>query len=212
MRPILYTFRRCPYATRARLALAVSGVTVELREMLLRDKPPAFLAISQDKTIPLLVGDNLHMEHSLDIMRWSLAQNDPEGWLERDDDALISTCQDDFKPSLDRYKYETRYPEANPTEHRAKAADFLEVLEGRLTSGALHGDRIGLTDMAIVTFVRQFCFVDEDWFRAQPWPNLIRWLDDFLASDLFASVMQKYPKWTAGDPVTLFPDPERHAA
>lgn len=200
-RPILYSFRRCPYAMRARLALASAGITTELREILLRDKAPALIAASPKATVPVLVGDTV-IDESLDIMLWALRENDPEGWLDMpaEGHALIARSDTEFKPALDAYKYK-RDP-----DQRATAAVFLNSLDQRLTDQPyLFGQTATLADMAILTFVRQFAFVDKPWFDAQPWPHLSAWLEVFIASARFADIMQKYPKWQAGDPVTLFP-------
>lgn len=206
-RPILYTFRRCPYAMRARLAIHVAGVECELREILLRDKAPEFLATSPKGTVPVVVDGDQVIEESLDVMQWALQQNDPEGWLQMPEDghALIAESDGPFKTALDRYKYGSRHPEADTSEERARGAAFLQNLNGMLQGQAhLYSDRPCLADMAIVTFVRQFAHVDQDWFYAQPWPDLIRWLDAFKASDRFAAIMGKYPMWRRGDEITLF--------
>ncbi len=186
---------------RARLALASAGVVTELREILLRDKAPELIAASPKATVPVLVSDRV-IDESLDIMLWALTQNDPEGWLDMpaDGHALIEQSDTHFKPALDAYKYK------RSDDDRSTAAGFLHSLEQRLDGQPyLFGQTATLADMAILTFVRQFAFVDKPWFDAQPWPNLSDWLENFIASDRFTNIMQKYPKWQAGDPVTLFP-------
>ncbi len=211
--PILYSFRRCPYAMRARLALLASGVTCELREIVLRDKAPEFLTASPKGTVPVVVTPGgAVIEQSLDVMQWALDQNDPGGWLapsegaQSEMDALIGECDGPFKESLDRYKYATRYEDADPLAERTRAEAFLRKLDQRLARTAyLFGDQIRLADMAIAPFVRQFANVDRAWFDAQDWPHLIAWLETFLASDAFASIFKKYPKWHAGDAPTAFP-------
>jgi len=213
-RPILYSFRRCPYAMRARLAVQSAGVTCELREILLRDKAPEFLAASAKGTVPVIVTqDGATLEESFEIMHWALTANDPERWLHpgfgnlESAVSLIKTADGDFKHNLDRYKYASRFDTGESTKARDRAADFLAGLDGRLTENSyLFGNRICIADMAIAPFVRQFASVDRDWFDALPLPRLHRWLEDFLNSQRFASVMQKYPKWRSGDPVTLFPE------
>lgn len=204
--PILYSFRRCPYAMRARLAIAASGIRVELREIVLRDKAPEFLATSPSGTVPCLKTGTKVIDESLHIMAWALAQNDPLGWMQMPPDGydLMAQCDGPFKHALDRTKYAARYPDDNPTEHRAVASGFLMTLNDQLSPN-LFGADIKLADMAILPFVRQFAHIDQDWFYAQPWPKLIAWLDAFKASDRFADIMGKYPKWGAGDPVTVFP-------
>lgn len=211
--PILYSFRRCPYAMRARLAIAASGIGCELREVVLRDKPPELLAASAKATVPVLVNPPRIIEESLDIMLWALNRNDPFGWLPADAERgadvwwLIEQADGGFKTSLDRYKYASRYQEADSLAERDKAAGFLAGLDQRLACNRyLTGDAQSLADMAILPFVRQFSLVDKVWFDARPWPHLHIWLVRFLQSELFASVMRKYPKWRAGDPVTRFPE------
>lgn len=207
MRPILYSFRRCPYAMRARLALVSAGIETELREILLRDKAPEFLATSPKGTVPVVVTSDAVIEESLDIMDWALSQNDPEGWLTAPPEgrALIAECDGPFKTALDRYKYTNRHGSNAETE-RENGAVFLGKLNTMLNGQPyLFGAKPSLPDMAIVTFVRQFANTDRTWFDAQDWPHLRHWLDAFLASDRFTLIMGKYPKWQAGDPVTLFP-------
>jgi len=205
--PILYTFRRCPYAMRARLAIAVSGVEVELREVLLRDKAPELLAASPKATVPVVVNGNDVIDESYDIMLWALEQNDPNAWLDRHNPALIEECDGAFKSALDKYKYTNRQEGSDAIEQRTIASEFLAKLDNILsTQPYLSGDKAGMSDMSIVTFVRQFANVDRPWFDGEPWPNLIRWLEEFLSSDAFSAIMTKYPKWQAGDSATLFPE------
>ncbi|MEO6958945.1 MAG: glutathione S-transferase [Burkholderiaceae bacterium] len=207
--PVLYSFRRCPFAMRARLAIAASDQVCELREISLRDKPAALLKASPKATVPVLVDiDGRVIDQSLDIMLWALQRNDPGAWLAptlRDLGsmlALVAECDGDFKYHLDRYKYPERYDEPNADEHRGRAADWLDGLNDTLhDSPFLFGDHAALADMAIAPFVRQFAHTDSGWFQSQPWTNLHAWLNRWLASELFAQVMQKYPLWeleTAG--------------
>ena len=212
-RPILYSFRRCPYAIRARLAMQVAGSECELREVVLRDKAPEMLAASPKGTVPVLIQpDGVILEESLDIMLWALGTNDPQNWLQPevggigDTLALIEQTERDFKFHLDRYKYATRYPGADPVEHRSAASEFLVALDSRLSVGPwLCGPRISLADVAIAPFVRQFANSDRQWFDEKPWSNLSGWLRDFQESPLFLSVMQKHPQWHRGDEPMLFP-------
>lgn len=198
--PILYSFRRCPYAIRARLALAVSETAVEHREVKLRDKPAEMLAVSPKGTVPVLVlSDGAVIDESLDVMRWALARNDPERWLAGDDVELIATNDGAFKHHLDRYKYPERYA-AGGVDHRAAALAILQGLEVRLGNHAyLSGARFGLTDAAILPFVRQFSAVDPGWFAAQDLARVQAWLGEFLASALFARVMAVREVWRAKD-------------
>jgi glutathione S-transferase len=197
---------------RARMALWVAGVTVELREVKLAAKPPELLAASPKGTVPVLVlADGRVIDQSLDIMRWALARNDPEGWLAGDDPALIAVNDGPFKHHLDRAKYPGRYDEDGTTDYRAAALDLLAPLEERLADAPfLCGDTRALTDMALFPFIRQFAAIDPAWFAAQPLPRLAAWLEGLLASDLFGAVMGKFAPWQAGDaPVLLEPPPPR---
>ncbi|MEO0701431.1 MAG: glutathione S-transferase [Pseudomonadota bacterium] len=198
MQPILWSFRRCPYAMRARLALDVAQIRLEHREILLRDKPQAFLQASPKGTVPVLqIGERV-IDESLDVMRWALAQNDPEGWLQMPDAGwdLIARTDGPFKTALDRYKYANRFEGANSTEERDKAALFLHELDERLTTTPwLFGQTPRIADMAILPFIRQYANTDRPWFDAQDWPALIPWLDRFLTSPRFIRIMEKHPLW-----------------
>ncbi|WP_306025979.1 glutathione S-transferase [Oceaniradius stylonematis] len=213
--PVLYSFRRCPYAMRARLAIAASGIAVELREVVLRDKPAAMIQASPKATVPVLVlPDGTVIDESWDVMVWALSQADPECWWPKDRfvrsevETLVAANDGSFKAALDRYKYPNRYENEtiSETQQRAIAADHLQPLDARLERHEwLLGDRATLADYAILPFVRQFAHVDRGWFDAQPWPHLRDWLDRFLASERFASIMRKYPQWHPGDVDTVFP-------
>ena len=205
MRPVLYSFRRCPYAMRARLALASSGMQVELREVVLRNKPAAFLEASASGTVPCLVTPEGVIDESLDIMKWTLTSADPEGWLNMPEEGweLIEYADGPFKHALDRTKYASRYPEDNPMVHRADAAIFLTELDGRVDDWMF--EHPTLADYAILPFVRQFAFIDKAWFDAQPWHDLHNWLERFLASERFDAIMQKYPAWSEGSQAVTFP-------
>lgn len=200
--PILYSFRRCPYAMRARLALAVSGTVCELREVKLSAKPPEMLAVSPKGTVPVLVLlDGMVIDQSLDVMRWALAQSDPEGWLTRDDPALIERNDGAFKHDLDRYKYPERHG-SDALMHRESGLAFLRDLDARLAvHGQLCGAQRGLADMAVMPFVRQFASVDAAWFAQADLPHVQRWLAEHVESALFGAVMEKFAPWAEGDAV-----------
>jgi glutathione S-transferase len=208
--PILYSFRRCPYAMRARMALWVAGITVELREVKLAAKPPALIAASPKATVPVLVladgpDTGSVIDESLAIMRWALGRSDPEGWLAGDDPALIAVNDGVFKHHLDRAKYPGRYEEDGLTDHRAAALALLAPLEARLAASPwLCGDARTLTDIALFPFIRQFAAIDPEWFAGQPLPHLQGWLERLSASDLFASVMPKFVPWQEGDAPVQF--------
>ncbi|QUL38338.1 glutathione S-transferase [Erythrobacter sp. JK5] len=215
--PILYSFRRCPYAMRARMALWVARITVELREVKLADKPPELAEASPKATVPVLVlDDGTVIDESIAIMHWALECNDPKGWLAGDDapsvPGLIARNDGPFKHHLDRYKYPTRYPdEAHGDEetfrldHRNAGLAILTDLDSRLGSSAhLCGETPTLADIALFPFIRQFANTDRDWFDAQGLPHVQEWLERHLASDLFRAIMPKFAPWKAGDEPILF--------
>uniref|UniRef100_UPI0035CBDA67 glutathione S-transferase n=1 Tax=uncultured Sphingomonas sp. TaxID=158754 RepID=UPI0035CBDA67 len=194
---LLYSFRRCPYAMRARLALLVSGTRFEIREIVLRDKPAAMLSASPKGTVPVLVlADGAVIDESLDIMRWALERRDPEGWLADYDFALVERFDARFKHHLDRYKYAARY-DVDPVAHRDAGLALLQELDARLAERAnLCGAARSLTDMAIFPFVRQFAAVDRAWFDVQPIPGVRHWLGEHVASPLFEQAMMRLKPWT----------------
>lgn len=203
---ILYSFRRCPYAMRARLALAVSGTACELREVKLSDKPQAMLDASPKGTVPVLVlEDGTVVDESIEVMRWALHRNDPEGWLERDDLDLIAANDGRFKHALDRYKYPNRYDDCDTLPHREEGLEFLRELDERLGQrGQLCGAQRGMADAAIFPFVRQFANHDREWFDALDLPHVQEWLAGHLESDLFKTIMQREKPWHEGDaPVAM---------
>ncbi len=199
--PVLYSFRRCPYAIRARLAIAYAGICVELREVALKNKPPQLLALSPKATVPVLQLENSAViDESLDIMRWALAHNDPEHWLAIDEagNQLIEWNDGAFKYFLDRYKYADRYPEFAASAYRQQAEPFLAGLESRLGCFRhLCGNDFSLADAAIFPFVRQFAGVDEEWFQNSRYQRLKQWLETLLNAGLFKRVMVKHPVWVA---------------
>ena len=190
---VLYSFRRCPYAMRARMALRYSGVPLSIVEVSLKAKPAEMLASSPKGMVPVLVcADGSVIEQSLDIMHWALARHDPDNWLQPGCAALIEENDTRFKVLLDRYKYAIRYPEHPMEYYRAQGAEFLQRLEDVLARSAyLAGPALSLADVALAPFVRQFAHVDRDWFEQAPYPRLNAWLEQFLASELFSSVMKK---------------------
>lgn len=207
MTPVLYSFRRCPYAMRARLAIASAGLQCELREILLRDKAPEFLAASPKGTVPVVVVGDTVIEESLDIMRWALAQNDPDGWLDMPDTGWewIARWDAEFKPHLDRTKYANRYPDEDTGDARSNANIHLQALNDAMVGPFIFGERATLADYAMLPFVRQFANIDRTKFDTQPWVKVHNWLGQFLDSDQFEQIMTKYPKWRWGDAETLFP-------
>lgn len=196
--PILYSYRRCPYAMRARMALKYAGIAIEIREISLRDKPAHLIEVSPKATVPVLVLlDGAVLEQSLDIMHWALQQRDIDGWLLADSEQmrqLIAENDTSFKQALDRYKYAIRFPEQSMEDYRSQGEAFLAKLEQRLTqTGFLVSEQISLADIAIFPFIRQFSAVDADWFASVPYVRLKAWLSLLVESEIFNSIMGKYP-------------------
>ena len=195
----LYSFRRCPYAMRARMALRYAGVAVDIVEVSLKAKPAEMLALSSKGTVPVLSVDGQVIEESLDIMRWALAQNDPLDWLLKDDPhgpsriaALIKENDQAFKIHLNRYKYAERYPEHPMETYRAEGEVFLHKLDQLLEHrDYLLSQHPCLADVALMPFIRQFAHVDREWFAQTPHRRLQAWLQRFLESDLFTNIMKK---------------------
>lgn len=196
---LLFSFRRCPYAMRARMALRYSGVALRIVEVSLKAKPAEMLALSPKGTVPVLCVGSQVIDESLAIMHWALAQNDPEDWLLEADPAaqrlmaqLIGENDQAFKVHLNHYKYAERYPEQPMEHYRAEGEVFLRQLEGLLTQrDYLLADHLSLADVALMPFIRQFAHVDREWFTTTPYPRLQQWLQRFLAAPLFTAVMAK---------------------
>ncbi|MDH5257414.1 MAG: glutathione S-transferase [Gammaproteobacteria bacterium] len=231
--PVLYSFRRCPYAMRARMVIAYSDISVEIREVVLKDKPQEMLNASPKGTVPVLIVDELlfsrddnnsdsgsdsskksHIkiiEESLDIMSWALAISDPDninlsGVTDYYDNELVAENDNVFKVHLDHYKYAERFPAHDAVHYRHQGEVFLNKLNVLLGKNPyLTGDRLSVVDIAIFPFIRQFAFVDKAWFDQSCYFHLQRWLEEFLKSDMFKRVMPKLPQWHSGDDMTLFP-------
>ncbi|MDE4453891.1 glutathione S-transferase [Psychrobacter sp. DAB_AL62B] len=211
----LYSFRRCPYAMRARLGLLFAELQVELREIVLKNKPTQMLAISPKGTVPVLqvfdaIVDDAVIEESREIMMWALEQQDPQGLLDtkflHQANALIKQNDNEFKHWLDRYKYADRHLEMTQTEYRQRGEVFLQVLEKLLAKNKyLLSDSISVADIGIMPFVRQFAHVDRDVFYSLPYPNLQQWLQHWLEHPLFLQAMIKFKPWQEGDDVMVFP-------
>ncbi|NLU13336.1 MAG: glutathione S-transferase [Gammaproteobacteria bacterium] len=211
----LYSFRRCPYAMRARLAIVLAELKVELREIVLKNKPAQMLAISPKGTVPVLElvetdgSSRRVIEESRDILQWALEQHDPQAVLDVEPasaQALIEQNDNEFKHWLDRYKYSDRYPELSQLEYRERGEVFLQVLETLLAKHRyLLGDTISSADIGIMPFVRQFAHVDQEVFYQLPYPHLQQWLGDWLQHPAFQQVMVKLPAWQEGDPLVVFP-------
>ena len=209
--PILYSFRRCPYAMRARLAIHASGLKVELREIILRDKPTHMLEISPKGTVPVLQLQNgTVIDESFDIMIFALGRQDPDEWIHEDEQStefLIKRNDGDFKYALDRYKYPDRYPDEDCPHMFERGAKILKDLNTRIeTNGSLVDDYNTLADYAIFPFIRQFRNVDQDRFASLKLNALEKWLTSHLASDLFSHIMEKYEPWEEGKSPIIFGD------
>lgn len=208
---VLYSFRRCPYAMRARMGLYKAGMPVELREVDLKDKPETLLDLSPKGTVPvLLVPEGTVIDESLDIILWALRQNDPDGWLDTDMNeaaTLIDRNDHKFKKALDRYKYPNRYPGEDCAWAQQACEETLKDLNRRLENHAqLLGDKVTIADIALFPFIRQCAFVNRAWFESLPYAGLQQWLDNHLNSPLFKNIMLKLDIWKQGDaPVMLTP-------
>ena len=208
--PILYSFRRCPYAMRARMAIHASGQKCELREVLLRDKPPSMIEYSLKGTVPVLIlQDGNVIDESLDVIDWALNLNDPDNWQRSKDNEktkeLIKINDGEFKHHLDRYKYSKRYDNEDPEFHRKKCLKFIESVNNELNNSKyIFDDNISYADIVLLPFIRQFRIADIEWFDSLPYDNLKKWLSSFLNSSLLNSIMKKYDLWKEGDKSIVF--------
>ena len=208
--PILYSFRRCPYAMRARMAIHISSQKCEIREVLLRDKPPSMLEYSSKGTVPVLVLQSGEViDESLDVIEWALNLNDPDNWQRSKDNEktkeLIKINDGEFKHHLDRYKYSKRYDNEDPEFHRKECLNFIEKINSELqNSKYIFDDEISYIDISLLPFIRQFRIADNEWFDELPYENVKSWLSNFLNSELLKSIMSKYDLWKEGDEVTIF--------
>lgn len=197
---ILYSYRRCPYAMRARMALKYANIEFEHREIELRNKPQSMLLVSPKGTVPVLcMGDEV-LDQSVDIMRWAIDQSDPAGWGNVDDaiaQAWIEKNDGPFKALLDQYKYPNRFPELNQEAVLEQALQImlLPMEQSLQATQYLLGDQMTWVDIAIFPFVRQFSMVDVNRFEQLAIPSTKRWLAQHLESELFNSVMHKHPVW-----------------
>jgi len=200
--PVLYSFRRCPYAIRARMALKYASISCELREIVLSNKPQAMINLSNKGTVPVLhLTDGSVIDESLEVMLWALGQADPDNWLDIENEhgrLLIKKNDQEFKQYLDKYKYFQRYPEHTQLYYRKQAEEFIELLENMLQEHhglGLVSNQLSLADVAIFPFVRQFAHVDWEWFSNSQYRNLISWLLNLEGSELFLEVMSKHKLW-----------------
>ena len=211
--PILYTFRRCPYAMRARFAIRSSKIIVEIREIKLQEKPLEFLKLSPKGTVPVLITNSGEvLEESLDIIYWALNKNDPHKWLAKgklenqEIIKLLDDLENKFKPNLDKYKYPSRFSGVDQFFHRDKNLCFLNKLNSYLENNkSLNCEHLSLLDYAIFPFVRQFRNVDQDWFDKLNFIFLNKWINQIIDSKDFSSIMKKFKKWEPNDvPIYTF--------
>ena len=207
--PILYSFRRCPYAMRARMALTLNQISVEIRELILKNKPAEMLQASPKGTVPVLITtDGQVIEESLEVMDYAVTHGANSTLKAPTSEELTLIAENDnvFKANLDKYKYFDRFPEHTQQDYRAHGEVFLQQLEQRLTDQEfLVGNTQSYSDIAIFPFIRQFAHVDKAWFDNADYPHLKKWLDSFLQSNAFLNVMKKIPCWQTGDAPTYFP-------
>jgi len=200
MKPILYSYRRCPYAMRARMALKYSGIELEHREIELRNKPQSMMDASPKGTVPVLLVNQLVLDQSLDIMHWAIGQSDPDGWSNVNDEVAQTWIEKNdgrFKALSDQYKYPNRYPELDQEAVLSEALQLMLLpMEKALQhSQYLLGEKMSWVDVAIFPFIRQFSMVNPSQFDQLPLPATKKWLKQHLESELFNSVMHKHPTW-----------------
>ena len=192
------------------MAIHISGQKCELREVLLRDKPPSMLEYSPKGTVPVLVlQDGNVIDESLDVIDWALNLNDPDDWQRSKDTKktkeLIKINDGEFKYHLDRYKYSKRYDNEDPEFHRKKCLKFIESVNNELNNSKyIFDDNISYADIVLLPFIRQFRIADIEWFDSLPYDNLKKWLSSFLESSLLNSIMKKYDLWQEGDSLIIF--------
>jgi len=208
--PVLYSFKRCPYAIRTRISLILSKTKCELREVLLKDKPESMLNASPKGTVPVLIKNNgTVIDESIDIINWLISRNNFFGPNKYDDfiEEMIKLFDNEFKFHLDRYKYSTRYNKDKELFHRNKCSEILNNLEEKITSNPwLLGSSVSKLDVCILPFIRQFRIANEEWFDDnEQFKKINETLKYFLEWEVFQIAMKKYPQWKQGDKEILFP-------
>ncbi|WP_077285035.1 glutathione S-transferase [Cognaticolwellia aestuarii] len=230
--PTLYSLRNCPYAMRARLAIFKSAQPVALRDVVLTNKPPEMVLASAKATVPVLVLNGIAqnsdeseaevavnvIDESLDIMLWSLKKSDPHDLLHSDSPetlsamlALISDFDVEFKQRIEAYKCAKRYHEDNLVDCRIACEAYIKQLEARLTQHEfLFSAKESLADIALLPFIRQFARIERQWYLQSPYPNLKRWLNNYLQSSMFTKVMAKHPLWLDSGEEVVFAGPVKN--
>jgi len=218
--PILYSLRNCPYAMRARIAIFKSQQPIELRDVVLSNKPEEMIAASSKGTVPILVFEHEDeqskvIDESLDIMLWALNESDPDDLLnvkhgDTDSSALadmlslINVFDNDFKSTLEQYRCAKRYHEDNLLECRQTCEEHLKVIEELLNKQAyIFSEKESLVDIALLPFIRQFARVERQWYLKSPYPKLRQWLNNYLQSPMFSKVMTKYPLWLDNNEIII---------
>ncbi len=210
--PILYSFIRCPYAMRARMILKLADIKCELREVRLNNKPEHMLEASPKGTVPVLILEDKIIDESIDIVNWALnITNVFEGNIKQNQinltEELIDLFDDKFKYHLDRYKYSNRYEDVDVEHHQNECLNILKKLETIIDgTNWFFGNSISKLDILILPFIRQFRIADQEWFDSQQnIPGIQRVLMNFLDSNIFKSVMNKYEEWCEGSDKIYFP-------
>lgn len=223
--PVLYSYRRCPYAMRVRMALYLSDVQVEQREIVFWDKPAPMLEASPKGTVPVLVLANGQViDESRDIMLWAFEQASMDdnksgqtclAWIPKDVDlrqkmnSWIDQNDGEFKVLLDKYKYADRFPDESQLVYRQGGELFLKVVEQALSEqNYLLGDNLTMADIALFPFIRQFVNVDKVWFEMADYPMLKVWLSELLESEFFLTIMKNRPAWILGDTPLWLSEPD----
>ncbi len=212
--PVLYSFRRCPYAMRVRMALILTSHTCELREILLTDKPDSMLEISPKGTVPVLQLEGRIIDESMDIIKWAIKSGSEKMHILSEDEeamsnSLIQLFDSKFKYHLDRYKYSSRY-QTLKEEHQEKCLEILNSLEQKISDQPwIFGKLVSLLDISILPFIRQCKIANPAWFKSQKFKRVISLLEHFESSELFNKAMEEFELW---DPkkskVLIFPSSE----
>ena len=207
--PILYSFKRCPYAMRARLALKLANIQCELREVRLNNKPKHMLEVSPKGTVPILILEDKIIDESIEIINWALDQNN----IFKDNisseqikitEQIIDIFDNKFKYHLDRYKYSNRYENADKKFHQKECLDILIDFEKVISDGNwFFGNELNKLDISILPFLRQFRIADPHWFDSlKQIPKIQNLLYNFLDSNLLNQIMFSYEVWGASSEIS----------
>ena len=210
--PILYSFKRCPYAMRARMAIQLAKIRCEIREIRLNNKPEHMLKVSPKGTVPVLILEDKIIDESIEIIEWVLDQDNVfEGNLNQNEvvlsEKLISIFDEKFKYHLDRYKYAARYNNVNSDKNRSQCMEILIELNQIISNKKwIFGESINKLDISILPFIRQFRIANPEWFDMQVSIHSVkRVLNNFLESELLNEIMINYDEWKEGSKPEYFP-------